>query len=135
MWDLAEYRRWFGQAEHTLASARRDAEGSDYSWACFKAEQAAQLALKALLIGQGVAAFGHSTRELVEKVRGLGLEVPHQVEAAARGLERHYIPSRYPDAYPSGSPYQFYDREDAERALEQAQAVLDFVRGAMADAT
>ena len=134
MWDLSEYRRWLAQAQHTLASARRDAEAGDYSWACFKAEQAAQLALKALLIGQGVEAFGHSTRDLVERVRRLGVEVPGEIETAARGLERHYIPSRYPDAYPSGSPYQFYDRGDAERALGQAQKVLAFVEEAMRNA-
>ena len=135
MCDLSEYRRWLAQAQHTLASARRDAEAGDYSWACFKAEQAAQLALKALLIGQGVEAFGHSTRDLVERVRRLGVEVPGEIETAARGLERHYIPSRYPDAYPSGSPYQFYERGDAERALAQAQRILAFVREAMGDAS
>lgn len=134
MWDLHEYRRWLAQAQHTLASAERDAEAGDFSWACFKAEQAAQLALKALLVGQGVEAFGHSAQGLVEKIRGLGIEVPEEIESAARGLERHYIPSRYPDAYPSGSPYQFYERGDAERALAQAQRILSFVEEAMGDA-
>jgi HEPN domain-containing protein len=33
--DATEYGRWLAQAEHTIASARRDAEAGDYAWSCF----------------------------------------------------------------------------------------------------
>jgi HEPN domain-containing protein len=45
--------RWLRQAEHDLAIARGHQERGDYSDACFMAEQAAQKALKAFLIGHG----------------------------------------------------------------------------------
>ena len=45
--------RWRYQAEHDLTIARGHQERGDYSDACFMAEQAAQKALKAFLIGQG----------------------------------------------------------------------------------
>ena len=43
-------------------------------------------------------------------------------------LEKFYIPTRYPDAYPEGSPYEFYDAEEAEKALKCCSALLEFVR-------
>jgi HEPN domain-containing protein len=127
MLDEEEFRRWLRQAEHTLESAERDRSERDYAWACFKAEQAAQCALKALLIGVGQVAHGHSLRRLIQQVEAVGLPVPPDVAAAAEGLERHYIPSRYPDAYPAGSPFEFYHEEQAQEAIQWANHVLDFV--------
>jgi len=49
--DVSEYERWTRSAVRTLESAERDAEHGDYNWACFKAHQAAEKALKALLWG------------------------------------------------------------------------------------
>lgn len=49
MLDKEEFERWRRQARGILTSARRDKEAGDYAWACFKAEQAGQFALKALL--------------------------------------------------------------------------------------
>ncbi|HIC93237.1 MAG TPA: HEPN domain-containing protein [Anaerolineae bacterium] len=60
LFDQDEFFRWMRQAEHTLTSAQRDAAEGDYSWACFKAQQAAEYAAKALLRGLGLPAFGHS---------------------------------------------------------------------------
>ena len=47
----------------------------------------------------------------------------------ARELDRHYIPSRYPNAHPSGTPHEAYDEETSERALNAAERVIAFVRG------
>jgi len=64
--DEGEFERWMRSAEATLSSARRDAEGGDYGWACFKAHQAAEKALKALLWGSGNPTYGHSLKRLYE---------------------------------------------------------------------
>jgi len=55
-------------ARRTLESARRDVEGGDYNWACFKAHQAAEFAVKGLLYGVGKPARGHSVFKLLEAV-------------------------------------------------------------------
>lgn len=128
MVDEQEFQRWLSQAVHTLDSAARDCAAKDYAWACFKAEQAGQFALKAFLRGLGQPAFGHSTSALLETIRKLGITVLDEVEEAARELERHYIPARYPDAYPSGGPADFYRHGDAERALAAAKTVINFVQ-------
>ncbi|MEZ0318521.1 MAG: HEPN domain-containing protein [Pyrobaculum sp.] len=50
------------------------------------------------------------------------------VEAGAL-LDRYYVPSRYLNAWPSGSPSRRLTREDAERAVSAARTVLEYVRG------
>ena len=58
------------------------------------------------------------------------LPITEEVRQCARTLDRHYIPPRYADAYPVGSPFEFYDRETAENAIVCAQAVLKAVQEA-----
>ena len=44
-----------------------------------------------------------------------------------RELDRHYIPSRYPNAHPSGTAHEAYDSETSGKALKCAQRIIDFV--------
>ncbi|MCS7186710.1 MAG: HEPN domain-containing protein [Armatimonadetes bacterium] len=128
MFDESEFERWFRQAEQTLRAAEHDIAGGFWNWACFKAEQAAQFAVKGLLKALGEPAFGHSLTRLVGDLEEVGVAIPADVLAASRLLEREYIPTRYADTYPSGSPYEFYDRERAEGALSACRTIMDFVR-------
>lgn len=130
LFDDEEFLRWMRQAEHTLNSAQGDAAEGDYGWACFKAQQSAEYAAKALLRGLGLPAFGHSVLGLVGEMERQGLSITEEVRQCARTLDRHYIPPRYPNAYPAGSPFEFYDRETAEEAIACAQAVLKIVQEA-----
>jgi HEPN domain-containing protein len=125
--DREEYARWLSQARHTLASGERDLAEGDYDWASFKAHQASEYALKGLLRGLGQPAFGHALLRLVQALEGAGVEVPKEVEERAKGLDLHYIPARYPDAYPEGSPHEYYTEERAREALEAARKVLLWV--------
>ena len=127
MMDTPEFERWFNQAIHTYDSAKRDHEDTDFDWACFKCQQAAEFALKALLRGAGRLGIGHSLLRLTEEVEALGIDV-EEIRKCSLTLERFYIPTRYPDAYPEGSPYEFYDVGEAERALDCCSAIIKFVR-------
>ena len=51
-----------------------------------------------------------------------------QLLTKARELDRHYIPSRYPNVYESGYPGMYYDRETAERAIRCAEDIVNWVR-------
>jgi HEPN domain-containing protein len=130
LFDDEEFTRWLKQASHTLNSAQRDAEAGDYAWACFKAQQAAEFGIKALLRGFGLSAVGHSILALLRQAGREGLALPTELERWARILDRHYIPPRYPNAYPSGSPFEFYDEKTAQEALNTAQAVIEAIREA-----
>ena len=126
--DESEFVRWMGQAKHNLESAKRDAKERDFSWACFKAKQAAELAVKALLLGLGQPARGHSVLALLRQVSNLQIDVSQPLPESAQRLDRLYIPTRYPNAHPTGSPFEFYNEADARQALSDARQVIDFAR-------
>ncbi|RLG59727.1 hypothetical protein DRN86_03800 [Candidatus Geothermarchaeota archaeon] len=44
-------------------------------------------------------------------------------------LDRHYVPTRYPNVWPHGAPFKHYERKDAEKALGIARRVIGYVRG------
>ena len=127
MMDVPEFKRWFNQAVHTYESAKRDYEDNDFDWACFKCQQAAEFALKALLRGVGKLGIGHSLVKLTKQIENLEIGVD-EIKKCSLTLEKFYIPTRYPDAYPGGSPYEFYDAEEAEKALECCSTIIEFVR-------
>ena len=126
--DEAEFERWLRQAEHTLESARSDMEDGDYDWACFKAHQAAEYALKGLLRALGRGAFGHSVFRLIREVADLGLEVGPELLRAARRLDRHYLAPRYPNQWAEGAPVDYYDEQDAGEAISEAKSIIEAVR-------
>src|SRR6266536_6433348 len=99
--DRDEFARWRSEADAALRGARLQADALLHNWACFAAEQAAQLAVKGLLHGLGRGPWGHDLVRLGERARE-AMEVPERVAAALRRLSRHYIPARYPDAHPAG---------------------------------
>ncbi len=128
MVDAQEFQRWRAEAERALESARLQASAGIHNWACFAAEQASQLAVKGFLHGIGKAPWGHDLVRLMavleEEVGEVGRHLP---EAAARRLSRHYIPARYPDAHPQGTPGMHYGPEDAEEALRDAEDIIETV--------
>lgn len=53
------------------------------------------------------------------------------IEAASR-LDKHYIPSRYPDGFPAGYPGRLYTQGEAESAIADASIVVEWCRGHLA---
>jgi HEPN domain-containing protein len=124
--DCVEFSRWLVMARRTLESARRDAEGGDFNWACFKAHQAAEFAAEGLLYGAGRPARGHSVYKLLEAAKEL-LSVPEGFLELGKLLDKFYIPTRYVDAWSEGVPFEYFTRGDAEAALAAAEKILAFV--------
>jgi len=125
MFDWDEYERWMDQAKYTLRSIEADVSFGSYSWACFKAHQAAEYALKAFLRGAGKPAFGHDLRSLALEA---GEYCDHEsILDRVLLLSKYYIPPRCPDAFPGGAPYQFYTRSEAEEAYKSAEEVIRWV--------
>jgi len=124
---VARVRDWMRQAEKDLAHAERDLEYGDYEWACFSAQQAAEKAVKALYQLLHTEVWGHSVSKMLE---GLPEEFrpPEDLINAAKELDRHYIPTLYPNLYPEGAPMDYYTRNDAERAVENARRIIEFCK-------
>ena len=114
---------WFRQAERKLASARWDIEGGFYEDACFSAQQAAELAAKAWLEGQGRVEIGHAVSYLLARAG----QPPAEILQAARTLDRYYILTRYPNGFSRGAPMDYYDSQTAEEAVRLAKIILDYV--------
>lgn len=129
MLDHVEYERWMAAARATLNSAHGDLERGDYNWACFKAQQAGELAVKALLHGIGAPRAGHSITLLLERLRETGLEPPGNIVECAQLLDKMYIPTRYPDAWSEGPPHIYYNRGDAGEAISCAARIIQWVDG------
>jgi HEPN domain-containing protein len=122
MLDEGEYRRWMRSSMTTLESARGDLGRGDYNWACFKAHQAAEFAVKALLHGLGLPAYGHSVSGLIVKLPE-GLAVRGMLQEA-KALDKYYVPTRYPNAWSEGNPEDYYTRKDAEEAVDYAGRII-----------
>lgn len=129
--DVAEFSRWQSQAASAASVARIASEAGHFEWACFMAEQAAQIAVKGLLHGIGAEAWGHDLTVLAtHAAEALGAAWPGDLADPAARLSRHYIPARYPDAHPSGPPSTHYLPSDAERALGDMSRLVEAVTAA-----
>ncbi|HWC12691.1 MAG TPA: HEPN domain-containing protein [Acidimicrobiales bacterium] len=125
MLDDEEFRRWRAEAAGALQAGGQTRRGGQHNWACFLAEQAAQLAVKAFLHGVGAGPWGHDLVALGRALsEAVGRPLPPVVEGAVARLSKLYITTRCPDAHPGGWPGERYSDEEAARALEDAELVV-----------
>lgn len=122
-----EAERWLDEAIWDLGNAEVLHEAHRFNAVAFYSQQSAGKAVKAMLHALGEIPLGHSIRELLERCSKLGAEVKLLMPLALE-LDRHYIPSRYPNAHPSGSPRMAYDDSAARRALGSAKQILDYAK-------
>lgn len=125
--DRTEFERWRRDADAACAAARTQRDAAIHNWACFLAEQSAQLAVKGLLHGLGTAPWGHDLVHLADLARQAGVEVPPDLRDALVRLGRSYIAARYPDAHAAGGAAPHYTSTDATDALRDAEEILAFV--------
>jgi HEPN domain-containing protein len=121
------YLDWLRQADADLRHARNAAADGDFEWSCFAAQQAAEKALKALFQWVGVDAWGHTLTTLVGNLPP-DAALPEALILCAKTLDKHYIPTRYPNGFDSGAPTDFYTAQDAENAITCAEVFVDFCR-------
>ena len=122
-------RRWLAQAEHNLGVARLLFGEGLWSEVCFKAEQAAQTALKAFLYSTGRrAVYVHAVQELASQCakEDAGFE---QFVAYGRTLDKYYLSTRYPDVLPEPAiPFQSFTEQEASQSLAFATEIVESAR-------
>lgn len=116
---------WLYQAEGDLNHARNAKKDGDYDWACFAAHQAAGKFVKGLMLAKSGEGWGHSVTRLLKDLAEV-MDVSEALIKAAMRLDKHYIPTRYPNGFDTGAPREYYTDEDAEKAIEDAQLIYDF---------
>ncbi len=118
---------WMKQAERDLERARLDIELGFYEWACFTAQQSAEKAVKAVFQKLGKSLRGHSLLKMFEAL-DIELKVPENLFNCAKLLDRYYIEARYPNSFPAGSPYEFFDLKLAQQAYDSAREIVEWCR-------
>jgi len=118
---------WLDQAERDLKQAEASLRDGFYEWACFAAQQAAEKAVKALYQSIHVDAIGHSVTRMLQDLPA-DLKPREDIILLAKELDKHYIPSRYPNFHPEGAPMDYYTEPDASRAVEGAERIIEYCR-------
>ena len=120
-------RDWMDQAAGDLKHAQSDLERGFYEWSCFSSQQAAEKAVKAIFQRMGAEAWGHSVSDLLQELSKRHKVLKELVDGALE-LDKAYIPARYPNAHPSGSPRTRYIEEEARRLLTHADKIVNFCK-------
>lgn len=89
-------REWINRARSNLARAEAKLPGAYLEDFCFDAQQAAEKALKAVLLQSGIAfPYTHDLADLLTLLEKSGEEIPEPVREAGR-LTRFAVATRYP---------------------------------------
>ncbi|MEM2998409.1 MAG: HEPN domain-containing protein [Thermoproteota archaeon] len=123
-----EASRWFKEGVWDLETARILHDAGRYNAAAYYSHQAAEKAAKALLYLVNEAPWGHSVRILLEKFAEKKNLTINELLQYARELDRHYVPSRYPNAHPAGTPHEAYDEATSRKAVEAAERLISFAK-------
>jgi HEPN domain-containing protein len=125
---------WLEQALRDLEQAGESMRSGRHEWACFAAHQAAEKALKALNLALGQQVWGHTLSRLWSALPAQTWtpEPPVDLQDRLRLMDGFYIPTRYPDSYPEGTPGEHFGRLQSEQALHHADAILRWAGAALA---
>ncbi|MFC1825563.1 HEPN domain-containing protein, partial [Thermodesulfobacteriota bacterium] len=118
------YLDWFRQAEADLKHAKNALVDGDFEWSCFAAQQGAEKSIKALFLREGMDAWGHTVTALIGNLPQ-AIKVSDRHFQCAKILDKHYIPTRYPNGFDSGAPTDYYTEEEAEIAIQCAEEILE----------
>lgn len=121
-----EADRWFRQAlnDYYFVDWIKK-EGKFFDKGCFISQQAGEKALKACLYALGKRRIiGHSLYEMVQGLIKYHKEFEN-IANEARRLDRYYIPTRYPNGLPGGTPYELYDENDLNEAEDNLKKIID----------
>jgi HEPN domain-containing protein len=119
---------WLDQAKRDLAHAVHSCEYEEFEWSCFSAQQAAEKAVKAVFLYLHGEGWGHSVYGLLKALKEK-VKVPNRLLEAAKILDKHYIPTRYPNGFERGIPADYYTENEAKEAIKNAQAIIKFCKG------
>ena len=114
---------WIIRARSNIARAKSGRISPDilYEDLCFDAQQAVEKALKSVCISREIIfPRTHDIAYIMELLERGGVEVPENLQQA-KILSDYAVETRYP------GDYDPVDEEDFEKAIEIAEAVLEWV--------
>ncbi len=117
----------FDDAQDSLGAAKDLLAGQRWAKACFMAQQAAELAVKAALNALGKERRGHDIHRLLEE---LGQDIPEALAFIddAKILDQYHIPTRYMNAFAEGSARAHFTEKQAKEAVAMMERILARMR-------
>ncbi|MHA1803246.1 MAG: HEPN domain-containing protein [Promethearchaeota archaeon] len=136
---MNRFRDWLNQAIEDYQAAVDSMKSGHFEWTCFQAQQAAEKALKALLLSLNVEAWGHGLIYLLKKWKNIVIDetgskqafdeaMYNELHEKSQELDRHYIQPRYPNGFASGYPAEFYNKKTAKECIDNAKSIIEFVK-------
>ena len=123
---------WMRQAQSDFDVGALTQAKEFHSQACYHYSQAAEKALKGLLISLGtLPPYSHSLDRLAEAIHEQGLDTTALEALHLKALSRMNSETRYPRD--DEAPMDRFDSNDSEMAQEAAKAVLRFVESVLVD--
>jgi HEPN domain-containing protein len=122
---------WINQAKRDLDTAQGLLDHGSFEWSCFVAQQAGEKAVKGVVQKLNAVAWGQSVHEMLS-ILAKRVQVDEGLLDCARALDKYYIPTRYPNSFGSGSPYEYFSKEDAENAIVCSGRIAGFCEGILA---
>ena len=117
---LSEGARWLRQAEKDLDDARFLRDNGRHNLACFQGQQAAEKAVKAVMILRNIDfPYVHNLALLLSMLEENGEDVPDRIRRAV-GLTPYAVDTRYPGVDQPVSEEAYRD------AIEIAEAVIQW---------
>jgi HEPN domain-containing protein len=117
--ELGTAYDWLRRAKSSLIRAKQP-KPEEVLWEdfCFDTQQAAEKALKAVLLARRIPfRFVHDIAELLTLLENQGVILPEEIKASAE-LTDYSVESRYP------GPFEPVTEEEFQRALKIAQTVV-----------
>ncbi len=122
---MDRWKDWLEQGKRDFNRAKLDLENKYYEWACFTSQQSGEKVLKALALKLGLNIWGHSLTEIIN-ILTVKIEIPESLKDNARQLDIYYIPTRYPNGFPSGKPADYFTEKQAKEAIDAADNIIRF---------
>ncbi len=123
-----EVKLWIGAAKEDLTDAEEAMGRGRWFRVAFYAQQAVEKVLKALfyVVRREEPPHIHTVTELYILLKEKGFTLPEDLENQLYVLNKYYTITRYPDAA-NGLPSESVDKLEAERALNIAKKVVEYV--------
>ena len=118
-------QRWKNQSDYDFELAK-SLISKEFSISCFLFQQAAEKSLISYLILKGTdKVWGSSISDLSEDCLAIDPTFDF-LKSYGPILDKYLYSTRYPSFTISGSPFEIFDKSDAEKAKELSEEVIKF---------
>lgn len=120
------HERWLKQtkADMDMADAVfKTKKEARYALTCFLSQQVAEKALKSRIVPHEAYWKTHKIEQLKSMIPTNEIDWPDNLET----LSKYYTETRYPDAQKKGVPFECYSQEEAKKAMDVAECILNII--------